>query len=102
MPDRFVRFVVPALLSALLVVAVAAFAWGRESAPAPALAAQAGGGTWNSTMIWRPTLEEAGLALAEWVNQIDAACQVDVDNVTAINGSGPEGDVYAFAVTWSC
>jgi hypothetical protein len=53
-------------------------------------------------MIWRPTLEEAGLALAEWVNQIEASCNVDVDTVTAINGSGPEGDVYAFAVTWAC
>lgn len=58
--------------------------------------------TWNSTMIWAPTLEEAGLSLAEFVNEIDANCSVDVDPVSATNGDGPEGPVYAFAVTWSC
>ena len=41
-------------------------------------------------------------ALSELVNQIDAACHVDVDNVVASGGQGPEGPVYAFLVTWAC
>ena len=57
---------------------------------------------WNSAMIWQPTLADAGLALAELVNQIDATCHVDVDPVVTTAGSGPEGAVYAFAVTWGC
>lgn len=57
---------------------------------------------WNSAKIWQPTLGEAGDALAELVNQIDASCVVDVDPVQASGGAGPEGPVYAFAVTWAC
>ncbi|CAN5821585.1 hypothetical protein BH20CHL2_BH20CHL2_12920 [soil metagenome] len=62
----------------------------------------AGVSTWQSAMLWRPTLEETGNALAELVNQIDASCIVDVDRVVATNGAGPEGPVYAFAITWAC
>ncbi len=67
----------------------------------PASVAQ-DGSTWQSAMIWRPTLPETGDALAELTNQIDASCSVDVDRVVATNGAGPEGPVYAFAVTWAC
>jgi hypothetical protein len=56
---------------------------------------------WNNAMIWQPSLPEAGTALAELVNQIDATCSVDVDTVVAANGTGPEGPVYAFLVTWA-
>lgn len=86
----------------LVVVASVAFALGRWSSDDRAVAAQQGPPTWNSTMLWRPTLEEAGLGLAEIVNQIDASCTVDVDPVVTTNGTGPEGTVYAFAVTWVC
>ncbi len=64
--------------------------------------AQGSGGTWQSAMLWRPTLPETGDALAELVNQIDASCIVDVDRVVATNGAGPEGPVYAYAITWAC
>lgn len=57
---------------------------------------------WNSAVIWQPTLLDAGNALAEHLNQIDARCNVDVDTIVAANGVGPEGPVYAFAVTWAC
>jgi hypothetical protein len=60
------------------------------------------GPVWNSAMVWQPTLPDAGLALADLVNQIDATCHVDVDPVVTTAGSGPEGAVYAFAVTWGC
>jgi hypothetical protein len=99
MQPRVSWSLVIALILASAIVGTGAFIAGYRSTPAHV---QAQSGAWNSTMIWRPTLEEAGLALAEWVNQIDASCDVDVDNVTAINGAGPEGDVYAFAVTWAC
>src|SRR5690606_16204544 len=69
---------------------------------APVSAAQQPPATWLSTVIWQPTLADAGIALAEFVNQIDATCSVDVDPVMAANGTGPEGSVYAFAVTWAC
>ena len=101
MSSRSIPSVIVVVALALALMA-AGYGLGRQSAPSTAQAAQEGPATWNSTMIWRPTLEEAGLALAEWVNQIEASCNVDVDTVTAINGSGPEGDVYAFAVTWAC
>jgi hypothetical protein len=61
-----------------------------------------GADTWYSTMVWRPYVADAGIALAEVLNEIDGSCTVDVDPVMASNGSGPEGPVYAFAVTWSC
>lgn len=85
------------LVFALALVAMAGFSLGhRESSAQPAPA------TWNSAMIWQPTLGEAGDALSALVNQIDASCSVDVDTVTASGGAGPEGAVYAFAVTWAC
>jgi plastocyanin len=65
-------------------------------------AAAAGTGTWGSVMLWRPTLEEAGIALAETVNQIGGSCPLDVDPIETANGPGPEGPVYAFVVTWGC
>lgn len=67
-----------------------------------ASSAQEPAATWQSTLIWQPTLVDAGNALAAHVNQIDAACNVDVDPVFATNGAGPEGAVYAFQVSWSC
>ncbi len=89
---------------ALVLVVVASLAYGieRRDSSAPAVAAQGASLTWNSTMVWRPTLEEAGIGLAEVVNQIDASCSVDVDPVVPTDGTGPEGTVYAFAVTWAC
>lgn len=66
------------------------------------LAAQDERPTWQSAMFWAPTLADAGAALAEHVNQIGASCVVDLDNVVSTNGAGPEGTVYAFAVTWAC
>ncbi len=102
MPKR-TSMVTMLIVALLLSLAFAGgYGIGRLDGPGPVEAAQDGSGTWNSTMIWRPTLEETGLALAEWVNEIDASCNVDVDNITAINGNGPEGDVYAVAVTWAC
>src|SRR5688500_4116015 len=65
-------------------------------------AAQDAPPTWLSAMIWAPSLQEAGALLSEHLNQIDAACSVDVDVVQATNGAGSEGAVYAFLVTWSC
>jgi hypothetical protein len=58
--------------------------------------------SWYSTMLWRPTIADTGIALAEILNQIDGSCTVDIDPVLASNGSGPEGPVYALAVTWAC
>src|SRR5688572_14708624 len=86
----------------LVLVASIAYALGRRAGSGSVVAAQQAPSTWNSTMLWRPTLEEAGLSLAEIVNQIDASCSVDVDPVVPTDGSGPEGTVYAFAVTWVC
>ena len=78
--------------------AVYAFAvtWGCADA------ASADGGTWLSSMLWYPNLTDAGDALAGLINQIDASCTIDTDRVASTNGAGPEGIVYAFAVTWSC
>ncbi len=67
-----------------------------ESNPNPS------GSTWQSTLIWRPTLEAAGLSLAEHLNGTDAGCRVDVDDIQSTNGIGPEGPVYAFVVAWAC
>jgi hypothetical protein len=36
------------------------------------------------------------------LNEIDGSCLVDVDPVTTTSGTGPEGTVYAFIVSWSC
>lgn len=66
------------------------------SNPSPA------GLTWQSAIIWQPTLQEAGAALADHLNQTDATCRVDVDNIQSTNGAGPEGPVYAFVVAWAC
>lgn len=60
------------------------------------------GNVWQHTMLWYPTLGEAGQALSDLLNGFDAECAVDVDPVVSTNGSGPEGAVYAFAVTWAC
>ena len=83
------------VVCALVLVAVGGF--GQLAA-----ASQAPPAVWNSTAIWQPTLGDAGNALSELVNQIDAACSVDVDNIVVSGGSGPEGSVYAFVVTWAC
>jgi uncharacterized cupredoxin-like copper-binding protein len=58
--------------------------------------------TWMSEVLWRPTLAEAGNALAELLNQISVSCEVDVQPLVATAGPGPEGPVYAFAVAWGC
>jgi plastocyanin len=52
--------------------------------------------------LWRPTLQEAGESVAELVNQIGASCPVDIEPFMATNGTGPEGPVYAFTVSWGC
>lgn len=62
----------------------------------------ANGLTWQSAVIWQPTLEASAAALAEHLNQTDATCRVDVDDIQSTNGAGPEGPVYAFLVTWAC
>ncbi len=67
-----------------------------ESNPNPA------GATWQSTLIWQPTLPDAGAALAQHLNQIDPGCRMDVDGIQSTNGAGPEGPVYAFSVAWAC
>ncbi len=67
-----------------------------ESNPNPS------GATWQSTLIWQPTLADAGAALAQHLNQIDPGCRVDVDGIQSTNGAGPEGPVYAFSVAWAC
>ncbi len=64
--------------------------------------APAGVDSWYSTMLWRPTIADTGLALSEVLNEIDGSCTVDADPVVASNGNGPEGAVYAFIVTWAC
>lgn len=61
-----------------------------------------GAGTWNSTTLWRPTIADTGLAMTEILNEIDGSCVVDVDSVSASNGAGPEGPVYALTLTWAC
>ena len=66
------------------------------------IAAQDTSPIWQSAVIWAPSLPEAGDALAEYLNQIDAACTVDVDVIQSTNGAGPEGAVYAFLVAWTC
>jgi hypothetical protein len=89
------------IVLAFAIVAAAGYGFGLRDSPAGA-SAQEGSGTWNSTMVWRPTLEEAGIGLAEIVNQIDASCDVDVDPVLPTEDDAPEGPVYAFAITWRC
>ncbi|MGD9712500.1 MAG: hypothetical protein AB7V46_10590 [Thermomicrobiales bacterium] len=64
--------------------------------------AAAGIDSWYSTMLWRPTIADTGLALSEVLNEIDGSCTVDADPVLASNGSGPEAPVYAFVVSWAC
>jgi hypothetical protein len=86
-----------ALLVALVFIVMAVVNLGQRST-----SAQLPPAVWNSAMVWQPTLEDAGFALSDLVNQIDASCIVDVDRVVATNGAGPEGPVYAFAITWAC
>lgn len=87
---------------AIALVAAAAYGLGSRNATSTVSAAQDEPATWNSTMVWRPTLAEAGEGVAEIVNQIDARCDVDVDPIQATNGEAPEGPVYAFVITWTC
>ena len=68
----------------------------------PAQALQQGAPSWQSAMLWYPTLADAGIALADHVNQIDARCSASVQSIGATNGDGPEGAVYGFNVTWAC
>lgn len=56
----------------------------------PVNVSQVGVATWNSAMLWRPTLAESGDALAELTNQIDVSCTVDVNRVVAASGAGSE------------
>lgn len=84
------------------IVLLVAVLFAIAAIPAASTVAQQDGPTWQANVFWYPSLEESGIALAELVNQIDASCSVDVDPVVAANGSGPEGAVYAFAVTWRC
>jgi hypothetical protein len=86
-----------ALLVALVFIVLAVVNLGQRST-----SAQLPPAVWNSAMVWQPTLEDAGFALSDLVNQIDASCTVDVDTAVASNGAGPEGPVYAFAITWAC
>lgn len=86
----------PVLLCVLSLIAVAGFSIANRSS------AQEPPAVWNSAMVWQPGLVESGDAIAELVNQIDAACNVDVDPVQASGGAGPEGAVYAFSVNWAC
>jgi hypothetical protein len=106
LPGRFQMHMRMSIISTcalvLVVVATLAYGIGHRDSAAPAVAAQEASSTWNSTMVWRPTLEEAGIGLAEVVNRIDASCSVDVDPVVPTDGTGPEGTVCAFAVTWAC
>lgn len=68
----------------------------------PATNPNPAGSTWQSTVIWEPTLEGSATALANHLNQTDATCRVDVDDIQATNGTGPEGPAYAFVVAWAC
>jgi hypothetical protein len=88
------------LVVAFALVVAAGFGLGRLDGSGSAVA-QEPSETWNSTMVWRPMLDEAVRGLAEIVNQIDASCDV-VDPVQSTNGEAPDGPVYAFTVTWSC
>jgi hypothetical protein len=102
-----------ALVVALLVAGAAGYGLGHWRGSTPVDAAQDGPpqdgppqdgapSVWLSSIIWRPTLADAALGLAEFVNEIDSSCDVDVDPVTTTSGEGPEGTVYAFLVTWRC
>ena len=80
-----------------IILSISALWVGAQSA-----SAQEPGASWQSAIIWAPTLTEAGAAIATHVNQIDAACAVDIDPIASTNGAGPEGAVYAFSIAWSC
>ncbi len=96
------RAIGPGISLLALVVVAAAFGLGQRDGAAPAEAAQTTAAVWNSSMVWAPSLQETGDALAGLVNQIDAACVVDVDPTVATNGAAVDGTVYAIAVTWAC
>lgn len=89
------------LIAASLLVALAGYGLSLRSGSSPAKAAQPSA-TWNSAMVWEPTLAGSGEALAGVINQIDASCSVDVDSVMTTNGADPQGSVYAFAISWTC
>lgn len=90
------------LIAVCLLVGMATYGFTFRAGSSPAEAAQASEATWNSAMLWEPTLAGAGEALAGLVNQIDASCSVDVDSVMTTNGADPQGSVYAFAISWTC
>jgi hypothetical protein len=96
------RHVRLALVVALLVAGAAGYGLGHRQGSTTVDAAQDAPPVWFSTVVWRPTLADAAIALAEFVNEIDSSCAVDVDPVMTTSGEGPEGTVYAFAVTWVC
>jgi hypothetical protein len=91
-----------ALVVAVLIAGAAGYALGHRQGSTTVDAAQDVPPVWFSNVVWRPTLADAAVALAEFVNEIDSSCEVDVDPVTTTSGEGPEGTVYAFAVTWTC
>jgi hypothetical protein len=91
-----------ALLVAILVAGAAGYGLGHRHGSSTVDAAQDAPPVWLSNVVWRPTLADAAVALAEFVNEIDSSCAVDVDPVTTTSGEGPEGTVYAFVVTWTC
>ena len=64
--------------------------------------APAASGPWLSNMVWQPTFADAGIALAELLNQIEATCTVDVDDAISTNGVTADGPLVGFAVSWSC
>lgn len=68
----------------------------------PASNSNPAGATWQSAIVWQPTLEASAAALADQLNQTDASCRVAVNDIQSTNGAGPEGPVYAFAVVWAC
>jgi len=57
------------LVVAFALVVAAGFGLGRLDGSGSAVA-QEPAETWNSTMIWRPMLDEAGIGLAEIVSSI--------------------------------
>lgn len=94
------RLFVTMLLVVALVAGIAGYGLGRLDSSS-SVSAQSGG-VWFSQTVWRPNLADAAIALTEVLNEIDGACLVDVDPITTTSGSGPEGAVYAFIVSWTC
>ena len=100
MGGRASRFTIVVAMTALLLAGVFGFALGRLDAPDTVSAQD--GGIWMSQTVWRGNLADAAIAVTEVLNEIDGACLVDVDPVTTTAGTGPEGTVYAFVISWTC